>query len=258
VVITVGRPNPEDHIRINRKHWDAVAVKNWPSKKAVLPEIARDPDSFLKRVEPHLFPRLKEIKGSRVIVLQFGDAHVMRACAMKGAEVTGVDFSSEQVRLAREAAEFCRVNLKLVKADCQNLPESIPESYFDLAVGECGIFAWIADLDSWMRNSHRALKSGAKLIVQDFHPISVAAKDFRAKVEDGIVAFRKSYLDQSAEVRHSEPDLPPAVEFTWKISDIINASIRAGFQIDHLEEFYDGPGESLSLIPNYFFLIATK
>ena len=252
------RVNLEDHIRINRKHWDAVAVKNWPSKKAVLPEIVRDPDAFLERVEPHLFPYLKEIKGSRVIVLQFGDAHVMLACAMKGAEITGVDYSSEQVRLAREAAELCEVNLKLVEADCQNLPESIPESHFDLAVAECGIFLWIADLDTWMRNAYRVLKRGGKLIAQDFHPISLAAKDFRVKIEDGIVAFRKSYLDQSAEVRHSEPDLPPAVEFNWKISDVVNASIRAGFQIDHLEEFYDGPGESLNLIPNYYLLIATK
>lgn len=248
----------EDHIRINKEHWDAVAVKNWASKKALLPEIVRDPDAFLERVEPHLFPHIKEIKGSRVIVLQFGDAHVMLACAMKGAEVTGVDFSAEQVRLAGEAAEFCGVNLRLVEADCQSLPESVPESYFDLAVAECGIFVWIADLDAWMRNAYHVLRKGGRLIVQDFHPISLAAKDFHAKVENGIVAFRRSCLDQTAEVRHSEQALPPAVEFTWKISDIINASISAGFQIDYLKEFYDGLGESLNLIPNYYLLIASR
>lgn len=138
----------KDYIRINKLHWDTVAIKKWAEKKAELPNIVRDSDSYLERVEPHMFPYLKDIKGKRLIVLQFGDAHVMLACALKGAETTGVDFSSEQVRLAKEAAKFCGVNVNLVEADCQNLPKSIPNSYFDLAIAECGIFIWIADLDA--------------------------------------------------------------------------------------------------------------
>jgi ubiquinone/menaquinone biosynthesis C-methylase UbiE len=247
-----------DYIRMNKRHWDAIATKNWAKKRAELPDIVRDPDSYLKRIEPYLHPYLEDVKGKRVIVLQFGDAHVMMACALKGAEVTGVDLSSEQVRLAGKAAEICGVDVKLVEADCQNLPDSIPSSYFDYAVAECGIFIWIADLHAWMRNANRVLKRGGRLLAQDFHPISLVAKDWRAKIEDGIVAFRKSYLDQSPETYHREDNTPPAVEFTWKISDVINAAIDAGFQIDRLEEFYDRPEESLNLIPNVYLLAATK
>lgn len=248
----------KDYLRKNKLHWDTVAVKNWPSKKAELPDIIRDSDSYLKRVEPYLFPYLKDIKGKRVIVLQFGDAHVMLACALKGADVTGVDFSGAQVRLARKAAKFCGVDVKIVEADCQNLPESIPTSYFDLAIAECGVFIWIADLDAWMSNTHRALKRGGTLLAQDFHTISLVAKDWRAKLKDGIVAFKKSYLDQSPTVHHLEDDLPPTIEFTWKVSDVINAAVDAGFRIDHLEEFYDRPEEGLNLIPNKYLLVATK
>ena len=248
----------KDHIRINKLHWDAVAIKNWPSKEAELPDIVRDPDSFLERVEPHLFPYLKDIHGKRVIVLQFGDGHVMLACALKGAEVTGVDLSTEQVRLARKAAKLCGADVKLVEADCQNLPDSISGSYFDLAVAECGIFIWIENLDAWMRNAYRVLVKGGKLLAQDFHPISFVAMDWRAKIEDGIVAFRKSYLDQSPEVYQPEEGMPLAVEFTWKISDVVDAAIDAEFRIDHLEEFYDRPEESLNLIPNKYLLVATK
>jgi hypothetical protein len=124
----------KDHIRINKQHWDAIALKNWPSKKTVLPEIVRDPDSFLERVEPHLFPYLRDIERKWVIVLQFGDAHVMLACATKGAEVTGVDFSTEHIRLARKAAKFCKVNVKLVEADCKIFPKVflVPSSILQL------------------------------------------------------------------------------------------------------------------------------
>ena len=60
--------------------------------------------------------------------------------AKKGAIVTGVDLSSEQVRLARKAAKYIGVDVELVEADWQDLPRSISKNYFDLVVTECGIF----------------------------------------------------------------------------------------------------------------------
>lgn len=201
--------NLKDHIRINKLHWDAIAIENWAEKKAELPEIVRDPDSYLERVEPHMFPYLRDIEGKRVIVLQFGDAHAMLACALKGAEVAGVDLSSEQVRLAREASEFCGVNVKLVEADCQNLPDSIPRPYYDFAIAECGIFIWIADLKAWMRNANHVLKRGGKLLAQDFHPLSHCTTE-----ENGVLTFKRSYFDQSPETYYPEEKTPPSITFT--------------------------------------------
>ena len=243
-----------DRIRMNKQHWNAIAVKNWPDKKADLPNIVRDPDSYLERVEPHIFPYLKNIKGKRLIVLQFGDAHVLLACAKKGAVVTGVDFSSEQVRLAREAAAFCGVDVKLIEADCQNLPKNIPNNHFDLAVAECGVFIWIESLDAWMKNAYRVLKSGGKLIVSDFHPLSIITKE-----TDGAVTFRKSYFDQRPEVYQPEENAPPSVEFLWKLSDVINAAIQTGFHIDRVEEYYaEQKAKEVPLIPTDFLIVATK
>jgi len=102
-----------------------------------------------------------------VIVFQFGDGLVMLACAKKGAIVTGVDFSSEQIRLARKAAKYCGVDVKLVEADCQNLPQSVPTDYFDLVVTECGIFCWIQNLEAWMKNAYKVLKKNGRLAVSD-------------------------------------------------------------------------------------------
>lgn len=56
-----------------------------------------------------------------------------------------------------------------------------------------------------------------------------------------------------------EKDAPPATEFLWKLSDIINAAIHAGFQINHVEEYYveQKPGK-VPLLPTDFLLVATK
>ena len=42
--------NDKEIISINKRHWDAIAVTNWPKKKVELPNIVKDPNSFLEKV----------------------------------------------------------------------------------------------------------------------------------------------------------------------------------------------------------------
>jgi len=238
---------------MNKQYWDAIATRDW-AKKAELRKQIRDGLPYLERMEPKMDPYLKDLSGKKAIVLQFGDGLVLLACAKKGAIVTGVDLSGEQVRLAKKGAAYCGVNVKLVEADCQNLPKSIPNNHFDLAVAECGVFIWIENIEAWMRNAYRVLKSGGKLIVSDFHPLSIIAEE-----TDGAVTFRKSYFDQRPEVRQPEENDPPTVEFLRKFSDVINATIQAGFYIARVEEYYvEQKAKDVPVIPTDFLLVATK
>jgi ubiquinone/menaquinone biosynthesis C-methylase UbiE len=247
-----------NYLQTNRKHWDVIAARGRQKKAAFLEQI-RDGAPYLEEVEPKIAPYLKDIKGKNIIVLQFGDGLVMLACAKNGAVVTGVDFSREQVRLAREAAAYCGVDVRLVEADCQNLPENVAKNHFDFAVAECGIFIWTKNLDAWMRSAYRVLRIGGKLVVSDFHPLSIIAEE-----KNRSVAFRKSYFDQGAKTYEpefwgDEENAPPAVEFLWKLSDIINAAIQAGFKINRVEEYYvEQKTEGVPLLPTDFLLVATK
>jgi 2-polyprenyl-3-methyl-5-hydroxy-6-metoxy-1,4-benzoquinol methylase len=92
-----------DRVRMNKQYWDAIAVRTQQEKLHLIEQIRRGAP-YLEEIEPKLASYLSDIKGKKVIVLQFGDALVLLACAKKGALVTGVDLSSEQVRLARESA----------------------------------------------------------------------------------------------------------------------------------------------------------
>jgi SAM-dependent methyltransferase len=243
---------------MNKRHWNAIAEHERTNKADMFKQIRDDASSYLEKWEPKIAPYLKRIDGKKIIVPQFGDGLVMLACAKLGAVVTGVDFSSEQVRLAKEAAAYCGVDVNLVEADWQNLPKSIPNNHFDLAVTECGIFIWIADLDAWMRNAHKVLRKRGKLIVSDFHPLSIIAEE-----KNGSVTFRRSYFDQGPKAYEpefwNEKDVPPATEFLWKLSDIVNTAIQAGFQINRVEEYYveQKPGK-VPILPTDFLLVATK
>ncbi|MDI6691609.1 MAG: class I SAM-dependent methyltransferase [Candidatus Bathyarchaeota archaeon] len=244
----------KDYAQTNKRHWNAIAQRERTNKMDMLRLIRNDVSSYFEMWEPKLAPYLKNVKGKRIIVPQFGDGLVMLACAKKGAIVTGVDFSSEQIRFAKESAKYCGVEVNLVEAEWQNLPKSIPINHFDLAVTECGIFIWIADLDAWMRNAFRVLKKYGKLIVSDFHPLSIITEEM-----DGKVTFRRSYFDQSPEICKAEEGIPPSVEFRWKLSDIINAAIRAGFRIECVEEYYvEQENKRVPILPTNFLLVATK
>jgi ubiquinone/menaquinone biosynthesis C-methylase UbiE len=155
--------SPSNYVRMNKRHWNAVAERERAKKAGMFKQIKDDAYLYFEKWEPKIAPYLKRIKGKRIMVPQFGDGLVMLACAKMGAVVTGVDFSSEQIRLARKAAAYCGVEVDLVEADWQNLLSNIPNNHFDLVVTECGIFIWIADLDAWMRNAYKVLKKAANL-----------------------------------------------------------------------------------------------
>jgi ubiquinone/menaquinone biosynthesis C-methylase UbiE len=162
------------------------------------------------------------------------------------------------VALAREALRQCHADAKLFKADCQDLPPSVPRSHFDIAVAECGVLIWIPDLDAWMRSAYSVLKDGGLLLVQDFHPISSMVDDFVVKARGKrSIVLKRSYLDQSPEYFRDE-EYPLGVNYIWKLADVINSAIGAGFRIRRLEEFYDRPDEEPNLLPNKYLLVAER
>jgi len=242
-----------DYVQVNKKHWN-IAHQRYNPERAKYLKLIKDGYPYLEKVEPKIGPYLRRIKGKKIIVPQFGDGLLLLACAKKGALVTGVDISNEQIRLAKEGARYCGVDVVLIEADWQKLPKTVPDNSFDVVVTECGIFIWIKSLDAWMKNAYRVLRRGGRLIVSDFHPLSMCTEDKRNG--ESIIVTR-SYFDQQPRIRH-EKGVPPSIEFTWKLSDVINAAIEAGFHIDHVEEYYakEKAGRT-PMIPTDFLIAAT-
>ncbi len=82
--------------------------------------------------------------------------------------VTGVDFSVEQLAIARQRAsvQFPRLPLSWVEADALNLP--FDDSYFDCATMGYGLRN-VTDIPRCLQELHRVLKPGAKAAILDFH-----------------------------------------------------------------------------------------
>jgi len=63
-------------------------------------------------------------------------------------------------------------------------------------------------------------------------------------------------MGRNPRILRAQDGTPSSVVFLWKLSDIVNAALKAGFAIEHMEEFLP-PGVEYP-IPRYLLLVARK
>ncbi|HMF12150.1 MAG TPA: methyltransferase domain-containing protein [Gemmataceae bacterium] len=166
-------------------------------------------------------------KGSRILDVATGPGFVAAAAAQRGADAIGIDFSSAQVRMARELHPLVRFE----QADAEALPFE-PDS-FDAVVNAYGM-CHLPNPDAALREAFRVLKRGGRVAftVWDTPERTVglgavyAAVRAHGSIEVGLPAGPSFFLfsdpEQSARVlRNAGFDSPSCrqVPQVWRIAD---------------------------------------
>jgi SAM-dependent methyltransferase len=189
-------------------------------------------------VLPELVARtLGDLKKKRVLHLLCGTGEATAAIAELGAQATGLDPRPEALENGRERWP----KILWVDGDPQELPRQLRRAKFDLVYSGEGVLDGIGDLDAWAEGIAAALKSAGELLVFDDHPV--------ADCVDRLLRWRLDYFRDPA-------DRDPL----WRIGQIVSALVRAGLQVEALEEY---PGGTSRLhhdrrIPATFLLYARK
>jgi SAM-dependent methyltransferase len=102
-----------------------------------------------------------DVAGMDVIELGCGTAYVSAWLARRGARVTGVDISVEQLKTARSLQDEHDLHFPLFQASAESVP--LPDAGFDLAVSEYGASIW-ADPHRWIPEASRLLRPGGELV----------------------------------------------------------------------------------------------
>lgn len=149
-----------EHVRRNRSAWNRGAPSSvepgrraWQRKEPVW-GIWGIPES-----EVHLLP--DQISGLDVVELGCGTAYVSAWLARRGARVTGIDISEEQLRTARMLQEEQGLSFPLIHCDAEHVP--LPDATFDLAISEYGASIW-CDPYQWIPEASRILRPSSLLI----------------------------------------------------------------------------------------------
>lgn len=182
---------------------------------------------------PALRAMLPDVGGSRIVDLGCGFGWFCRWAHEHGArQVLGLDLSEKMLARARAAGPGTGVVYE--RADLDQL--SLPQGGFDLAYSSLALH-YVEDAARLFATVHQALSPGGSFVFSTEHPI------YMAPTRPGWVIDSEGrrtwpvdrYLVEGP--RKTDWLAKGVVKHHRTIGTTLNALIRAGFAIEHVEEF---------------------
>ena len=200
--------------------------------------------------------------GLRVLELGSGSCNCGIALARRGAEVTCLDLSEEQLVLGRQCAGQVGVKISFVKGDMSDL-RPFPDNSFDLVLSVCAIM-YVPNARSLFKEVARVLKPGSRMIFSVDHPLmqTIGATDLWPEEGAdprydycGPVVWKWSQEDDFFFTTYRRP-----------VSEYVNELANAGLYVYRMHELYpqqttewDEPEASIrSRFPSILVMAARK
>lgn len=242
-----------DYLDINRRNWDQRAAIH-----------ARDTtgdyriDRFLAGediLHPIEATELGDISGKRVLHLQCHIGLDTLCLARRGAAVTGLDFSSAALNVARRLSAETGLNADFVEGIVDRAPDLAPGP-FDLVFTTWGTVCWLPDAKAWGRIIAAVLAPGGELYFADAHPgfnvleevagQLVPTYDFQTPADRPLhFVNQATYTGDPTIMSH-----PSTREWIHSLSAVLGGLIDAGLAITMFREHEVMPWRGLpSLVP---------
>jgi SAM-dependent methyltransferase len=235
----VSEPGDElpEHVARNRANWDQVHAPRFvePGRRSWATDEISWGIFHVPEAELGVLP--SELSGKDVIELGCGTAYISAWLARRGANVTGVDNSEEQLRTARELQEEHGLTFPLIHGNAETVP--LPDASFDLVVSEYGASIW-ADPYRWIPEAARLLRPGGDLVFLvngTLWMLTVPDTDDEGPAADRLL---RPYFGMH---RVEWPD-DPGVEFHLGYGDWIRLLRANDFEVLDLVEIKAPPGAS--------------
>ena len=227
-----GPPEPElpDHARENQGYWNATAAdwvaageRGWQQD---------EPTWGIWQVHERELRMLpSDMRGLDAVELGCGSAYVSAWMARRGASVTGIDLSQEQLATARRLAREHGVPLTLVHGSAEATP--FEAERFDFAISEYGAAIW-CDPYVWVPEAYRLLRPGGRLVFLGHHALGQVCSPL-----DGapvVERLERPYFGMHR-IDWTGVELDPGgIEFALPVSDWFALFHRVGFVVeDYLE-----------------------
>jgi SAM-dependent methyltransferase len=233
---------PDHFHEANRRRWEAGSA-SWATRadrRGIWKKCHRDPSLVL---HPSELGWLGDMAARKVAVLGSGDNQAAFALAGRGAEVTSVDISEQQIEVARRRAASLGLRMDFVRADVVDL-SALGDAAFEVVYTGGHVAVWVADLRRYYAEAARILAPGGRLIVSEYHPFRRVWKRPADTLEVGV-----NYFDRGPHRHTVGPDalypVPGELEqfnFHWTVADYISAILASGCELIHAEEFGDASG----------------
>jgi len=168
---------------------------------------------------------LGDIKGKDILEIGCGGAQCGIALAKKGANVTGIDISEEQLDYAKELTRKNNVEIKFHQGNIESL-DQIESKSQDIVFSSWALL-YIEDLEKCFKEVNRVLRDGGIFVFSLNHP-------FWINIDKENMKIKRSYFDIGfySNIKYNAK----WSAYHYKISDFINALITSGLTIDKVIE----------------------
>jgi SAM-dependent methyltransferase len=239
----------DEHYAINRAWWDERAPAHASSPDYAVQELITDATRLSDVVRFDL-PRLGDINGQRGIHLQCHIGTDTISLDRLGATMTGLDFSSESIAIARRIAADTGADVTFVEADVYSAPAAVGGG-FDFVFTGIGALCWLPDVPRWAMTVAELLRPGGRLFLREGHPMLLAFDEQRTdewvlgypyfeQSEPGHSDASGTYVDSEVEFGNNE-----ARDWSHSLGEVITAVLEAGLELTMFVEHDSVPWEAL-------------
>ena len=226
------------YTQVNNEAWDAWAALHVDSDYYDV-EGFKKGSSTLNRIE---LEELGDVVGRALLHLQCHFGLDSLSLARMGAEVTGVDFSSEAIANAQRLNDEVGLKARFIRSDIYELPDSL-DGQFDIVFTSYGVLRWLPDVERWGKAIARCLKPGGVFHIVEYHPFASVFEadgpitDF--KVASSYFHRPEPFEYQGQATYASDGDGTTHTSYEWAhgVGDIVNALTAANLHINFIHEF---------------------
>lgn len=226
-----------DYLTTNRDIWN-VDAPNWVNSAERLWQLQTPEWGNWANSEDclHLLPA--EMRDMDAIELGCGTGYVSGWMNRRGARVTAIDISKEQLATARRIAEQHNADITFIEGNAEKT--GLPDASFDFAISEYGASIWCPP-DKWLREAWRLLRPGSRLVFLGDHPLSLICSPVDGSPADRTLhrPYRGMWGADWTEVENE----PSGVCFNLTTSSWIELFNEIGFSVISYQELYAHDGD---------------
>ncbi len=224
----------DEYLFANQNLWDEWAHINAGSKMYNV-ESFKAGRCTLKKLE---LEEVGDVQGKRLLHLQCHFGMDSLSWARLGAQVTGIDFSPEAVRLAQSLSQELGIPARFLCCNLYDLPGLLDEQ-FDVVFTSYGALTWLPDRRRWAQIAAHCVRPGGIFYIAEFHPFAMTLADEEPVLRypyfnEGVVEWpvQGSYADPTAETRSRV-----SYEWNYPLGEVVSSLIEAGLRIQFVREW---------------------
>jgi SAM-dependent methyltransferase len=233
----------------NREAWNEAMLYHQKARNKSLHEGFKRPDfsAFDRDCDDILIEKLNEIDLTDKVVAQLpcNNGRELLSLVKFGAKKgIGFDISDTAISEANELKKIAGLNVEFHRINILDIDDTFNHSVDFMYISE-GSLQWFSSLNDYFKIISKLLKPNGKILIYEIHPFAYFFEPINDSgkeptLDEFISYFEKgpySYKNGLDYVGQTTYDAKECCWYMHKISDIINAVIGNGLEIETFDEY---------------------